>query len=689
MILSAPTDTQELSVIDRARLYLQAVPPAISGNDGHGQTFSVACALVNGFALCTSDAEALLKEYSATCQPPWTDKDVSHKIRSAALSAHTKPRGHLLGNNAPAYTPGLAVSIPAAPSAIPSTKQPGKKYDPNQRKELPDPINDPVRRLLLAVFQPGDCIAMADAVLNADGRSVPKGSGTTDSREGWLASLDDHDGDPNGIFTEQKAGAFMRINPIKPGGKSDADVTHYRHALIEFDSLTLSEQYGIIKQSNVPCSAILHSGGKSIHAWVKVDAKDREDYDSKVAWLYDHFLQSGIDIKNKNPSRFSRLVGVNRGDGQQNLLELNCGAESFAAWRTEKESEGLGELVRMSDIINYDPTNDPNTVLGQRWLCRGGSCIWVGQSGIGKSSLAVQAALSWALNLDFFGIKPPVAKPLKSLIIQAENDLGDMAEMFQGVNAAISERLANSTEEQMRWHVKLANENIICVRNQVHTGFEFVQTLRKLIEMHQPDIVWVDPLLAFFGDDISNQKACSQFLRNWINPILEATGVVLMLLHHTNKPSADSKSKSGWTRNDYSYAGTGSSELTNWARAVVVLRQHDDNTFRLALTKRGKRATALNLDGQSTQDIYLVQAEKGISWTQVDEPEKEAGGRPKTDLDFDILRPELEGKNLKWWEIAEIAKGVFTLSRSSIDKRAQEIKRYLTYDKKFATYSIT
>ena len=55
--LTAPT---QLSVIDRARLYTKAVPPAVSGNGGHDTTFSVACALVNGFALTSHDATNLL-----------------------------------------------------------------------------------------------------------------------------------------------------------------------------------------------------------------------------------------------------------------------------------------------------------------------------------------------------------------------------------------------------------------------------------------------------------------------------------------------------------------------------------------------------------------------------------------------------------------------------------------------------
>jgi hypothetical protein len=58
------------TIVDRARAYLAAMPPAIAGQNGHGQTFVAACALVNGFALEPETALALLREYNSRCIPP-------------------------------------------------------------------------------------------------------------------------------------------------------------------------------------------------------------------------------------------------------------------------------------------------------------------------------------------------------------------------------------------------------------------------------------------------------------------------------------------------------------------------------------------------------------------------------------------------------------------------------------------
>lgn len=76
-------------------------------------------------------------------------------------------------------------------------------------------------------------------------------------------------------------------------------------------------------KSGLPIATITDSGGKSIHALVRVDAKSREEYKMKVAKLHAYLedkFGSAPDAANKNPSRLSRLAGVKRGTGTQRLL---------------------------------------------------------------------------------------------------------------------------------------------------------------------------------------------------------------------------------------------------------------------------------------------------------------------------------------------------------------------------------
>ncbi|MFZ5829887.1 MAG: DnaB-like helicase C-terminal domain-containing protein, partial [Planctomycetota bacterium] len=72
-----------LSVLDRARRYIDRMPPAVSGKNGSNVTYHVACVLVLGFGLSDEDAMAVLREYSSRCQPPWSEKELLHKLDGA------------------------------------------------------------------------------------------------------------------------------------------------------------------------------------------------------------------------------------------------------------------------------------------------------------------------------------------------------------------------------------------------------------------------------------------------------------------------------------------------------------------------------------------------------------------------------------------------------------------------------
>lgn len=99
---SAPT-TQPVSrprtgddVERRAAAYLDAMPPAISGQGGHNQAYAAATAMVHGFGLDPERAFALLWErYNPRCQPPWSERELRHKVGDAATKAHARPAGWL------------------------------------------------------------------------------------------------------------------------------------------------------------------------------------------------------------------------------------------------------------------------------------------------------------------------------------------------------------------------------------------------------------------------------------------------------------------------------------------------------------------------------------------------------------------------------------------------------------------
>jgi len=318
-----------MTPLERAMKYADAVPSAVSGNGGHNQTFALACALYNGFALTEAETLAVLKIYNFKCQPPWSEAELNHKVRSAAGTRHDRPRGHLLY---PGDRRDGSVSKPAPKIRIDPATAIEKILKGFRATEVdlweaspirpPDNFHLDAICLLETVFQPGEHInVVTDYVLRDGKKAHPKGEGVTRERDDWIQHWYQKG------MPVSDAGGWMRINPVK-GGITDQHVTSFRHTLLEFDRIPLDLQISIICRLPIPISCVLTSGGKSIHAWARIDATDLETYQSTVLRLRDCVVPFGVDAANKNPSRLSRLVGVTRvigatGDGQQRLLYLN------------------------------------------------------------------------------------------------------------------------------------------------------------------------------------------------------------------------------------------------------------------------------------------------------------------------------------------------------------------------------
>jgi hypothetical protein len=80
----------------RIEAYIAAMPGAISGNNGHGQTFKVAIALIEGWGLSIDEAWPYLLQYNAGCQPAWSEKELRHKLKSAEQNEDKSCKGHLI-----------------------------------------------------------------------------------------------------------------------------------------------------------------------------------------------------------------------------------------------------------------------------------------------------------------------------------------------------------------------------------------------------------------------------------------------------------------------------------------------------------------------------------------------------------------------------------------------------------------
>ena len=567
-----------MTTLERAALWLAKVPPAVSGQNGHSTTYTAAVGLVHGFQLGYGDAMTLLSEWNLSCQPPWSDKDLAHKLREASSRSHDKPAGHLIQST----STGMDLSRVTFKRPTPTVP--------------PAPGASEFQRFLQSAFAPTEVVCICEQV--EDGK--PMTSGSFLPIEDWIARFDD----PESILfrSDRTDGVFVRINPFRPSlySGSDNDVSAYRHVLVEFDDKPKAEQEQLLRSSGLPISVLIDSGGKSIHAWVRVDAPNRKEWDARRDLIYSSI--PGVDPKNKNPSRFSRLPGAWRGDQKQKLLANNLGANSWEEWLTDRETDDdKATVVTVKDLMDFDPKKDPDNLIGNRWLTRGSSMIISGGTGIGKSSLMMQIIIRWCLGIDFFGIKP--VKPLKIGVIQAENDKGDLAEAFRGVTHTM--RL---TGDQMR-HL---NTNLEFRTETVRTGEQFLAYARRFIHRSKLDLIVADPLFSYFGGDLSDQSEVSVFLRNKLQPILHETKVAWIWMHHVSKPQRKENGEP-LTTMELAHAGFGSSELANWAREIAVLHevgQFKPRRFQLAFCKRGSRL------GLESPILNVQHSATGIQWEE-------------------------------------------------------------------------
>jgi len=135
----------------------------------------------------------------------------------------------------------------------------------------------------------------------------------------------------------RKYGTFIRVNPMTENGSKNEDVASFRHVLIESDKTPKALQWAAIVASRLPISAVVDSGGKSLHAWVRVDAENAEEYRARAkraADAMDAFEGVEVDRSCLNPARLARLAGCARGESRQELIALGMGAVCWEEWET-------------------------------------------------------------------------------------------------------------------------------------------------------------------------------------------------------------------------------------------------------------------------------------------------------------------------------------------------------------------
>jgi hypothetical protein len=228
------------------------------------------------------------------------------------------------------------------------------------------------------------------------------------------------------------------------------------------------------------------------------------------------------------------------------------------------------------------PIDHEKTLLGNRYLCRGGGMFVVAPSGMGKSTLSIQMAILWACGLVAFGIRP--RKALRILIVQSEDDQGDCTEM-----AAMKDQLGLTGKQK-----QLVDQNTELIRCNDLVASRFIEGLKARLQQAKNDgnpfdLVIINPYGVYLGADVKDTDACTKFLNEWLNPLLTEFEIGAILIHHTAKTNFQNTDKySLW---DWAYHGAGAACITNWARVILAIKPEteDMTVFRFIAAKRGTR----------------------------------------------------------------------------------------------------
>lgn len=307
---------------------------------------------------------------------------------------------------------------------------------------------DEIIQYLEAVFDKSDIIGVSmQSMLRKDGKYSPSSAGVYTKTAGeyidrlrkyqkTCEDVKDVIGYAMGDYNPA-AGAWIRFNPLDGYGIKNDNVTEYRYALVESDNMSTGKQKAIIESLELPVAALVHSGNKSIHAIVHIDASSYEEYRRRVDYLYKVCKKNGlmVDGADRNPSRLSRLPGLLRDGKKQFLIATHIGKESYDEWKEwiEAVNDDLPEPEELSSVWNDMPDLAPSLIDGV--LRQGHKLLISGASKAGKSFALIELCIAIAEGKQWLGFD--CAKG-RVLYVNLELDRASCLHRFKDVYEALA-----------------------------------------------------------------------------------------------------------------------------------------------------------------------------------------------------------------------------------------------------------
>lgn len=325
-----------------------------------------------------------------------------------------------------------------------------------------------------------------------------------------------------------EAGAWIRYNPLDGNGCKDENVTDFRHALVESDDVELDIQNAIIRELELPVACLVFSGNKSLHAVVKVNAANKQEYKERVDYLYTVCQKNGlkIDTKNKNPSRLSRMPGVERNGKKQYIVDTDIGKENWDEWYEwiEGINDDLPDPEPLESVWDNLPELSPPLI--ENVLRQGHKMLIAGPSKAGKSFSLIELCIAVAEGKEWFRWRCAQGK---ILYVNLELDRASCLHRFKDVYQALGWNPEN-----------LSNIDIWNLRGKSIPMDKLAPKLIRRAAKKNYTAVIIDPIYKVITGDENSADQMSKFC-NQFDKVCDELNAAVIYCHHHSKGSQGGK----------------------------------------------------------------------------------------------------------------------------------------------------
>ncbi|MGX4583342.1 AAA family ATPase [Paenibacillus chitinolyticus] len=402
-------------------------------------------------------------------------------------------------------------------------------------KEIHEPAEwNPVQQMttyLSTLFEASENVGyVTDTWQNDEGKYLPT-KGNWDRTAGELIQLLNQCGGDIGSVLgdyDPEAGAWIRFNPLDGNGIKNENVSEFRYALVESDTMDVEKQNAIMRELELPIAVLVYSGGKSLHAIVKVEAANYDEYRKRVDYLYEVCKRNGLNIdkQNRNPSRLSRLPGVERAGKKQFIVDTHIGKTGWTDWHEwiEGINDDLPDPESLTDYWDNMPVLAPPLIEGV--LRQGHKMLMAGPSKAGKSFALIELSIGIAEGDKWLGWKCTQGKVL---YVNLELDRASCLHRFRDVYQALGLSPRN-----------IGNIDIWNLRGKSVPMDKLAPKLIRRAAKKNYIAVIIDPIYKVLTGDENSADQMAHFT-NQFDKIATELGASVIYCHHHSKGSQGGK----------------------------------------------------------------------------------------------------------------------------------------------------